>query len=54
MYQKILVALENGPADETLTPHIAELAKRLGSALLLLHVADGFAARNFDQEVQAW
>ncbi|MEO6246118.1 MAG: universal stress protein [Opitutaceae bacterium] len=49
MYSKILVALENGPADETLVPHIAELARRLGSQLLLLHVADGFAARNFSQ-----
>jgi manganese transport protein len=49
MYQKVLVALENGRADETLVPHIAELARRLGSALLLLHVADGFAARNFEQ-----
>jgi nucleotide-binding universal stress UspA family protein len=49
MYQKILVALENGRADDTLVPHIAELARRLGSELLLVHVADGWAARNFDQ-----
>ena len=49
MYQKILVALENSRADETLLPHIAELAKLHRSDLLLLHVADGFAARNFDQ-----
>jgi manganese transport protein len=49
MYTKILVALENGRADETLVPHIAELARRLGSELLLVHVADGFAARNFEQ-----
>jgi manganese transport protein len=49
MYKKILVALENGRADETLVPHIAELARRLGSQLLLVHVADGFAARNFQQ-----
>ncbi len=49
MYQKILVALENGRADETLVPHIAALAYQLGSALLLVHVADGFAARNFEQ-----
>jgi manganese transport protein len=46
MYQKILVALENSRADDTLVPHIAEFARRMGSALLLLHVADGFAARN--------
>ncbi len=49
MYRKILVALENGRADDTLVPHIAELAWRLGSELLLVHVADGFAARNFEQ-----
>ena len=49
MYQRILVALENGRADDTLVPHIAALAQRLGSQLLLVHVADGFAARNFDQ-----
>lgn len=49
MYKKILVALENGRADEALVPHVSELARRLGSELLLLHVADGFAARNFVQ-----
>jgi nucleotide-binding universal stress UspA family protein len=49
MYKKILVALENGRADETLQPHIAVLARTVGAELLLLHVADGWAARNFDQ-----
>lgn len=48
MYRKILIALENGPADETILPHIAELAARFGAELLLLHVADGFAARCFE------
>jgi manganese transport protein len=49
MYKKILIALDNGPADESLLPHITELAKRFNSALLLLHVADGWAARNFNK-----
>jgi len=49
MYRRILVALENSAADQSLLPHVAELAKRLGSELLLLHVADGWAARNFEQ-----
>ena len=49
MYRKILVALENSRADETLLPHIAELAKLHGSDLLLVHVADGFVARNYNQ-----
>lgn len=49
MYRKILVALENGPADEVILPQVTILAKKLGSELLLLHVADGWVARNFHQ-----
>ena len=49
MYSKILVALENSTADESLLPHVMELAKRLHSHLLLVHVADGWVARNFTQ-----
>ena len=49
MYRKILVAVENGPADARLLPHVAALAKQVGAELLLLHVADGWAARNFEQ-----
>jgi manganese transport protein len=49
MYKKILVALENGPADEALLPHIGQLAKLCGSELILVHVADGWAARNYEQ-----
>jgi nucleotide-binding universal stress UspA family protein len=49
MYKKILIALENSPADKTILPHVAELAAHFGSKLLLLHVADGYAARCFDQ-----
>ena len=47
MYQKILVALDNSLTDEAMLPHIAALAKMHGSALLLLHVADGWVARNY-------
>ena len=36
MYQKILVALENGRADETLLPHIGELARLHGGDLRLM------------------
>ena len=49
MYQKILVALENSPADRTLLPHIGQLAALLKSRLHLVHVADGWAARNFEK-----
>src|SRR5437764_9041837 len=49
MYKKILVALENSRADRSLLPHAEQLAKLLGSELLLVHVADGWVARTFDQ-----
>jgi len=49
MYTRILVALENGPADEALLPHVADLARLCGAELLLVHVADGFVARNFEK-----
>ena len=50
MYRKILVALENSDADASLLPHIAELAGELKSSLLLVHVADGWAAGLVDLE----
>lgn len=49
MYQRILVALDHTRADQSLLPHVRELARRLGSELLLVHVADGWAARSYDQ-----
>jgi nucleotide-binding universal stress UspA family protein len=48
MYKKILVALDNSDTDRAMFPHITELAKRHGSQLLLVHVADGWAARYYD------
>jgi nucleotide-binding universal stress UspA family protein len=49
MYQNILVAIEHSAADRTIVEHVAQLARLTGGTLLLVHVADGFAARNFDQ-----
>ncbi len=49
MYRRILVAIENSAADQTILTHVAELARLTGAQLLLVHVADGWAARNFDQ-----
>jgi nucleotide-binding universal stress UspA family protein len=49
MYKQILVAIENSPADETIVEHVEALARLAGSRLLLVHVADGWAARNFDE-----
>lgn len=47
MYKRILVAVENSPADQAILTHIVPLAKLTGAELLLVHVADGFAARHF-------
>jgi nucleotide-binding universal stress UspA family protein len=49
MYRRILVAVENSGADRTILNHVTSLAKVTGAELLLIHVADGWAARNFDQ-----
>jgi nucleotide-binding universal stress UspA family protein len=49
MYRHILIPLENSPADETILAHIKPLARMTGAKLLLVHVADGWVARNFNQ-----
>jgi nucleotide-binding universal stress UspA family protein len=46
MYRTILIPLENSPTDETILAHIQPLARLAGARLILVHVADGFAARN--------
>lgn len=49
MYPRILVAIENSDADRTIVAHVTDLAKLTGSELLLVHVADGWVARNYDR-----
>ena len=49
MYKHILIPLENSPADATILAHIKPLARMTGAKLLLVHVADGWVARNFNQ-----
>jgi len=49
MYKHILIPLENSSADETILTHIRPLARIAGAKLLLVHVADGWVARNFNQ-----
>jgi nucleotide-binding universal stress UspA family protein len=49
MYRHILVAVENSTADRTILEHVTGLAHMTGARLLLVHVADGWAARHFDQ-----
>ncbi len=46
MYRHICVPLENSPADEAILQHIRGLARLTGARLTLMHVADGFMARN--------
>jgi len=48
MYRHILIPLENSSADETILGHIKPLARMTGARLLLVHVADGWVARNFN------
>ena len=47
MYKMILVPLDATDADRTILKHIVPLAKQLHSELVLLHVADGWAARTY-------
>ncbi len=49
MYSRILVPLEHSAADESILAHVRELARRLGSSLVLIHVADGWVARNIKE-----
>lgn len=49
MYEQILVTIENSPADETILDHVEALARLAGSRVVLLHVADGWAARHYQE-----
>src|SRR4051812_36237081 len=49
MYNRILVPVENRKTDQTILRHIRQLAKLTNAKLTLVHVADGWAARNFEQ-----
>lgn len=48
MYTNILVAIENSEADRAVLEHVEKLARLTGARLLLVHVADGWAARHFE------
>ena len=45
MYKKILIPLDHSFADKAILNHLRPLAKLIGAELLLVHVADGYAAR---------
>jgi nucleotide-binding universal stress UspA family protein len=47
MYDTILVTLDGSPSDRAIIEHVKSLAKMAHSRLVLLHVADGWAARTY-------
>ena len=49
MYRHILIPVEHSDADRTILAHVQDLARLTKAKLLLLHVADGWAARNYEQ-----
>lgn len=49
MYKRILVPVENSPYDAAILEHVRGLAKLTGASVVLIHVADGWAARNANQ-----
>lgn len=49
MYKRILVPLENSAYDAAILHHVRGLARLTGASVVLIHVADGFAARNANQ-----
>ena len=48
MYKKILIPLENSAADSTILEHVRMLASINKADLCLVHVADGWVARNYE------
>ena len=44
---KILVTLDATPTDRAIIEHVKELARYMRSWVVLLHVADGWAARTY-------
>jgi nucleotide-binding universal stress UspA family protein len=47
MYDTILVTVDGTPTDRAIIEHVKQLAKLAHSRLVLLHVADGWAARTY-------
>jgi nucleotide-binding universal stress UspA family protein len=50
MYETILVTLDGTASDRAIIEHVKRLAKLAHSRLVLLHVADGWAARTYGPE----
>ena len=50
MYDTILVTLDGTDTDRAIIEHVKKLAKLAHSRVVLLHVADGWAARTYGQD----
>lgn len=48
MYERILVPLEHSSYDAAILEHVGRLSRLCHSSLILIHVADGWVARYFD------
>lgn len=46
MFRRILIPVEHSSTDDTVLQYIRPIARHCGAALVLIHVADGWAARN--------
>ena len=47
MYKTILLTLDGTPTDRAMIEHVKPLARVAASRVVLLHVADGWAARTY-------
>ena len=50
MYKTILVTLDGTSSDRAIIEHVKSLAKLAQSRVVLLHVADGWAARTYGRD----
>ena len=50
MYDTILVTLDGTASDRAIIEHVKQLAKLAHSRVVLLHVADGWAARTYGKD----
>jgi nucleotide-binding universal stress UspA family protein len=50
MYKTILVTVDGTPTDRAIIDHVKQLAKLSQGRVVLLHVADGWAARTYGRD----
>ena len=46
MFRRILIPLEHSPTDDAILAYIRPIARECRASMVLIHVADGWAARN--------